>query len=85
MENPMNKLISIEYFSNQIRVFGSAMIPPFPPPCLTSANADFKVIALANLNTSSVLKSGAILIPPIAGPRVTLSTTSIPFNFVFGL
>jgi hypothetical protein len=59
-------------------ILGSAKITDLPP-CGKPAAAFLKVIARASRKASSVLTSGAIRSPPIAGPQAILSiaTTSL--------
>ena len=54
-------------------ILGSAKITDLPPPCGKPAAAFLKVIARANRKASSVLTSGAMRTPPIAGPQAMLS------------
>jgi hypothetical protein len=54
-------------------ILGSAKITDLPPPCGRPAAAFLKVIARANRNASSVVTSGAMRTPPIAGPQAILS------------
>jgi len=54
-------------------ILGSAKITDLPPPCGRPAAAFLKVIARASRKASSVLTSGAMRTPPIAGPQATLS------------
>ena len=59
---------------------GSAMMQDFPPPWERPAIAFFQVMPRARRNTSSVVTSGAIRIPPMAGPAAVLSTTAMPLS-----
>jgi hypothetical protein len=61
-----------------VSVRGSAIIPDLPPPWGIPARAFFQVIARARRKTSRVLTVGVIRIPPIAGPMLLLSMTTIP-------
>jgi hypothetical protein len=54
-------------------ILGSAKITDLPPPCGSPAAAFLKVIARASRKASSVLTSGAMRTPPIAGPQAMLS------------
>ena len=54
-------------------ILGSAKITDLPPPCGKPAAAFLKVIARASRKASSVLTSGAMRTPPIAGPQAMLS------------
>ena len=56
---------------------GSPKITDFAPPCANPAAAFLKVMARARRKHSSVLTSGAMRVPPIAGPTAVLSITTM--------
>ena len=58
-------------------IIGSPTITALPPPWCSPAAAFLSVIALASRTHSSVVTSGAIRTPPIAGPIATLSITTV--------
>ena len=66
------------FFSFLLIVLSSAIIPDFAPPNGRPAREHFQVIALANLETSSIETDGVILMPPFPGPRAKESITTKP-------
>jgi len=61
-------------------ILGSAKITDLPPPCDKPAAAFLKVIARASRRASSVLTSGAMRTPPMAGPQAMLSIATIALS-----
>jgi hypothetical protein len=61
-------------------ILGSAKITDLPPPWGRPAAAFLKVIARASRKASSLLTSGAIRTPPIAGPQAILSIATTAFR-----
>ncbi len=58
---------------------GSPLTTALPPPWGSPAALFFIVMARARRNASSTVTSGAMRMPPMAGPLATLSTTSTAF------
>ena len=67
-----------------ISIFGSPKITDLPPPCGRLAAEFFIVMARAKRNASSALTSGAIRMPPMDGPRATLSMATTALSPDFG-
>jgi hypothetical protein len=60
-------------------VFGSTVIPPFPPPYGIPATAHLRLIHVARAFTSSKSTCGWYLIPPLYGPLAELCWTLYPW------
>ena len=64
-------------------IFGSPKITDLPPPWGRSAAEFFIVMARARRNASSALTSGAMRMPPMDGPRATLSMATTALEAAF--
>src|ERR1700737_3794104 len=58
-----------------LMLLGAQMTPPFAPPKGMPTTAHFQVIHIDRAFTSSNVTSGLYLMPPLAGPRLTLCWT----------
>ena len=59
-------------FSKRVSFFGSSAMPLLPPPNGMRVSAVFHTIRSARSRVSSIVTSGAMRIPPFAGPRTVL-------------
>ncbi len=59
---------------------GSPTMTDLAPPCGNPAAAFINVMARASRTHSPTLTSGAMRVPPIAGPAAVLSITTIAFK-----
>ncbi len=63
-----------------LRLCGSQMTPPLPPPSGMSTTAHFQVIHVARARTVSSVSCGWKRMPPLFGPRASLCCTRNPRN-----
>ncbi len=66
--------------SRMLRLCGSQMTPPLPPPSGMSTTAHFQVIHMASARTVSTVSCGWKRMPPLQGPRASLCCTRKPRN-----
>ncbi len=66
--------------SRALRLWGSQMTPPLPPPSGMSATAHFQVIHIASARTVSAVSCGWKRMPPLQGPRESLCWIRKPWK-----
>ena len=64
--------------SRALRLCGSQMTPPLPPPSGMSTTAHFQVIHIERARTVSTVSCGWNRMPPLLGPRASLCWTRKP-------